>query len=412
MGNIADLAGCLVTFGMVGKNLSTGDYALAGAGLPSAAGQFAKWYGANWGSEKVKKFMGGEAQILEWTIFTICLLELLNGFGPPDKGDKLVLSKKSFQLTWEKLDAAYPDDRWQGSGSEAYAEQDEAQQVRADAMVALEDMMVNILKTEADQLYQTRVGVTVVKDALTAAIFVALALLLIPEVGPTISQAFQIVMSFFGLGAVVVLMMVMMGTSFTHGHEVDAVTLQYRDLAASAVPGGKPFTPTVVSPAVESGVSSFSDIINSCLVSGVPDMSALAGVARDSKDERASLSAPMGAGERLGNGSPGATPQPETSDMPASTMPTLVQLTQMSGLGGRVSEQLSQPRNLVDKMMGHVQQVASMTRQGRGATAPAEEDLEGAEAAWDTGAAGRAPIDDAGVGPEQAQRPSPAQRIE
>ena len=96
-----------------------------------------------------------------------------------------------------------------------------------------------------------------------------------------------------------------------------------------------------------------------------------------------------------------------------STMPTLAQVSAMSGQTPKLSGQLSQHANLVNQAVGQMQRLAQMGRQGQGDAAPAEEAAlaGGVEGAGATEGAGRAPIEVAASGAQTAQRPSGARRV-
>jgi hypothetical protein len=100
-------------------------------------------------------------------------------------------------------------------------------------------------------------------------------------------------------------------------------------------------------------------------------------------------------------------------------MPSLAQVSAMSGQGAKLSGQLSQHSNLVNQAMGQIQQMAQMGQQGQGAAAPAEEaapeegalvaDVEGADAG--TATAERAPVEAAPGSAQYSPKPGPAERI-
>jgi hypothetical protein len=196
----------------------------------------------------------------------------------------------------------------------------------------------------------------------------------------------------------------------------DALAREYQYLAdGGGVPG--PSVQAEVAAGVESTVSSFEDISSS--MSGMSAMADGAGFAGVLTDE----------GDTPEDGTPEETPEETTPGTPASMMPTLAEVMQMSGQAAKLSGHASQYMNLFNQAMGQIQQVASLGQRGQGAAAPAEEaaaeeaapeeaalaaGVDGAGAAVGADVAERAPIEDIGVaavGAEQGLEPSPVVRM-
>jgi uncharacterized protein YukE len=350
----------------------------------------------------------GKASIILSTLAVVEVLELTTGFGPPNEGDDLKVGSEQFATVSGQLGSAFPDDNWQGSASQAYADRNTALQNNAQTMADLDLQLAAIVKDQADWVTHIRLGFGILKDLLAAAFAIELAIKLTvpPPGGLTTAQLFATIVA--GLGATIAAGM--LGTlcyfSVENAKKADALTTQYTELAAAAVLSGTPLTPTEVPAAVESTVSSFEAISSSMSgMAAMPDVATLASLAPEgaSPQQRALLSALMGEDETPGDGTP------------AFTMPTLAQVTAMSGQAAKLSGYVGQHMNLVNQMTGQVQQLASMAQQGQAAppakeTTPAE-DVDGAGAALGTEAAERAPIELAAVGAQQAQEPIPMQRI-
>ncbi|GLE52665.1 EspA/EspE family type VII secretion system effector [Mycobacterium montefiorense] len=377
------------------------------------------------GSEGMKSF-GRSLSIISWTMVTVELLELTIGFGIPTEGEGLKTGSQQFTTLSEQLNAALPDYTWKGSGSDAYAELDAALETMAQAMAALDLQLAALVKDQADWVNHARLGFGVLKDILLAALIIELAItLLVPApAGPIAAKAFAIAVATLGLSVAATFIGTLTYFSVTNGQKAEALATKYSDLAAGTTQTGSAATAKGVA-AGETTVSSFGAISDSMsgmsALSVTPTPAPSAGAAKESKDERAPLSAQAGAG---GTSVVGAA---ETSDQtapdetapsaPTVTMPTLAQL---SGQVSKLSSQLSQPTSLVNQAMGQLQQMVQTAQQGQGSAAPAEEaavegaartgDAEGAGAGVGAAAAERAPIGAAPAGTERTPGPNPTGR--
>ncbi|GBG40942.1 EspA/EspE family type VII secretion system effector [Mycobacterium montefiorense] len=377
------------------------------------------------GSEGIKSF-GRSLSIISWTMVTVELLELTIGFGIPTEGEGVKTGSQQFTTLSEQLNAALPDYTWKGSGSDAYAELDAALETMAQAMAALDLQLAALVKDQADWVNHSRLGFGVLKDILLAALIIELAItLLVPApAGPIAAKAFAIAVATLGLSVAATFIGTLTYFSVTNGQKAEALASKYSDLAVGTTQTGSAAAAKGVA-AGETTVSSFGAISDSMsgtsALSVTPTPAPSAGAAKESKDDRAPLSAQAGAS---GTSVVGAA---ETSDQtapdetapsaPTVTMPTLAQL---SGQASKLSSQLSQPTSLVNQAMGQLQQMVQTAQQGQGSAAPAEEaavdgaartgDTEGAGAGVGAAAAERAPIGAAPAGTERTPGPNPTGR--
>jgi uncharacterized protein YukE len=375
--------------------------------------------------------------IILTTLTVVEGLELFAGFGPPAEGDKLKDGSQQFTTLCGQLKSALPDARWQGSAAQAYTDQTTGLQNIAQTLAELDNRLAALVKDQADWVTHMRLGFGILKDLLIAAYLIEMALGIMPApTGPTLATIFASLVCVGGIAVAMGFLTTLGICSVVNAVKVDALTTQYTEKAAAAVQKGTQLTQTGAAEAAKSTVSGLEDTSASMLrMSAIADVSTSAGVA-SSGDERPALSARTGAGETPGDGSPEIPPIAETPDKttpstPSFTVPTLAQLTALSGQATKLSEALSPHTNLVDQMMGQIQQLAQRAQQRQGALAPTEQaapeeaalagasavratlagDVEGAEAAVGTQTVERAPIEVAAVDPEGAREPSPAERV-
>lgn len=377
------------------------------------------------GTEGAKQFAKG-LSIIAWTITVVDLMELTTGFGPPTEGEELNTGSQQFAALSEQLKAALPDYGWEGSGSEAYAALDSALQTMAQSMAALDSQLASLVREQAEWVTHARFVFGILKDVLLAAMIIEMIMTVtVPApAGPIAAKAFAIAVSTLGIGVASTLIGGLTYFSVENGKKADALANQYSELAAGTVQTGSDAKAKKLT-SEETTVSSFAAISDSMsgmsAVSAAPPVAASTGAANGSEDERAPLAAQMGASESPAYGasqiSDTTTPDAPTPSAP-TTMPTVAQLSAMSGQAAKVSGQLSQPAQLTSQAMGQLQQMIQTAQQGQGAAAPAQEaateetafpgEVEGAGAGLGAAGAERAPVEVAAAGAEQTQTPNPA----
>ncbi|OBG65088.1 hypothetical protein A5704_12750 [Mycobacterium sp. E735] len=264
-------------------------------------------------------------------------------------------------------------------------------------MQDLDKKMQTLMANQGSEVAKAHNCIAVTLLGLVIAQGIALAMYLIPVVGPEISCAWQIIAAFAACATVFSFEMMTLANSMSLSHEIHATALLYGEVAEKAIPNSS-FARIEVTGAEEATVGSFKAISDSMsgmsAFSGTPTVASLASrapAAGDSREERGVLTALQ---------SDGATPV-ETIAETTATVPTLSQVTQASGQLAQMSGQVAQPMSFVNQMMGQVQQLASTGQQRQAAPPPAEEAApseaaaagNGDGAALGTTGAGRAPID-------------------
>jgi hypothetical protein len=417
----ADAARVIVNLGSVGQHFTgVGDPKFSGENLAadltsmSASGLMGLGLISRWAGRAavqpywIKSMIDGGARLNEGDIIlsaitVVEVLELTTGFGPPHEGDDLKTGSEQFTKVYEQLGSIFPDDSWQGSASQAYAQQNKDLQDLATKMQELDAKLADVVKDQAAWVTHMRLGLGITKDLLLAAFIVKLFIYAAPPpAGPAAAHTFSVVVSTLGIAVAVAIISDLLARSIQNTQRVSDVALKYGEVAAGAKESsGVESTEKAKLPVAEqSTVSSFEDIsVGMPKMSAPPEAPVLTGVAS--------------------GGSSVVAGTPEIPSTPGFAMPTLAQLTAMSGQGAKLSGQLSQPANLVSQAMGQVQQLASVAQQGQGAAtpakAPAPKEAAPKEAALagaaPTEAAERAPIEAAAAGAAEAPEPSPAGRV-
>ncbi len=427
LAGIHDLAYCFTRLQAGGGAAYSGDWVGLGANLGALAGK-AMWYGRN----QIKvladalktsgtKVLPTPTAIVDVAMVAISAVDLLNGFWTPDKGAAFTSGADKFETVYLYLGDAAPDSRdWSGDAAKAYAEATAALQALVQTMQDLDKKMQTLMANQGSEVAKAHNCIAVTLLGLVIAQGIALAMYLIPVVGPEISCAWQIVAAFAACATVFAFEMLTLANSMSLSYEIHAAAAAYGEVAAKAIPTSS-FARIEVTGAEEVRVGSFKAISDSMsgmsAFSGTPTVASLASMAPaagESKEERGVLSALSGDGASLADGA-------GTETTPAWTPPSV---GQASGQLAQMSGQISQPMNFVNQMMGQVQQLASTGQQRQGSALPAEkaaaEEAAPAEAALagkvdgaglGTSGAERAPIDGATVGAEAAPGPAPAGRV-
>ncbi|OBF02120.1 hypothetical protein A5730_23945 [Mycobacterium sp. ACS4054] len=388
MANLAEGVKLLAVLGTAGKDLSDIDWNglgeklssvdfRAGAGVFSDVGRLARQLVEKFGSEKVKKLMTEGVvpgtPIIDYTIYAITALELLAGFGTPDRGDTFAIGEGKFDLIHERLASAFPDERWRGTGSEAYAAQNADHQKRAATMADLDAMMADILKTEAHQVINLRRNMKITRDGLTACIAIALALKAVQpaDVGEGLSIMFQLVVSMAAIAAVVAFIGEMVDAARDNADRVTEAVEGYRAVQTGAVLPDGPFKTAIVTQAVQAGT----------LRAGTGAESGASAIAGTRGATTGSVEAPSRVSEVID--------EEETSDhsdaTPATAIPSVAQLMAMSRGAqtspGKAFEQL------ITRAGAQAKQAPSSDEASRA------EEIEGAEAGAGAQAIETAPVE-------------------
>jgi hypothetical protein len=390
LAGIHDLA---YVFTRVGASADAGarqDWVGLGANIAGGIGKFI-WYKKSHGIlkdtlEKVgKKALPTPTAIIDVTMVCVVIVDLLNGFGPPEDGSKFAAGVDKLKVVDAKLELAVPDSRdWNGAAADAYNEQLATLRALVAEMQELDNRMKTIVGNQGDQIFQAHRTLAILGFALVLSQGVALALYLIPLVGPEVSMLFQVVAALAAATTCVVQESLVLGNSFNHATDAEAVTADYISLGSRTELGGS-FAKIKVPGAEETKVGSFTDISNSLSAfSAPPTVARLAGMAgADGSvfEERRVLASAVTA-DGLSEDSPlpvlaTAADDTKPEGTPTSTTPT------MAGLSvAKMSKDMAAPLNAVNQTMSQamqgVQQIVSMAQQGgQDAGAAAEDSVMG-----------------------------------
>ncbi|WAC93368.1 EspA/EspE family type VII secretion system effector [Mycobacterium sp. Aquia_213] len=231
------------------------------------------------------------------TLNLVEVVELMTGFGPPYEGDDFKTGSSMFIRASEQLNSALPDDRWQGSAAQAYADQDAALQTLAQQVAALDQQLADIIKSEADIVTHIRLSLGLLKIFLCAAYRFELALLAVPG-GAAAAYSFATGAAATGTVATLGLLGTLSGFQIENASKVDGLTTQYDALRTGAGVTGTTFTQTEGPAAVEStasGLPAFGSAVSE--MSGMPTIATLARSAPEavSPEQNSLLADPSGA---------------------------------------------------------------------------------------------------------------------
>jgi EspA/EspE family len=185
---VANLA---ITGYSIYSDLSRGNYWAAALDTLSLVPQGINLAITRNGLKDLLESAGETAVILERTGY--CLTGLYYSAGlASDVGEDFTDGAKQFGDGSAALRQLMPTSQWTGTASTSYAEVVGQLQTLMDDMARADAQMANILRVEMDQLIMTRNIISTARKLIEVAIPTALALYFIPEVGPGLSQAFQI----------------------------------------------------------------------------------------------------------------------------------------------------------------------------------------------------------------------------
>jgi len=400
LAGIHDLSYCFTRLGGAGSSAYAQDWLSLGANLGGMVGK-ALWYAKGQWPRLVEalkssgtKVLPTPTAIVDVCMVVISLVDLFNGFGGPDKGAAFTSAIDKFDTTWERLDAANPDPRdWSGPGATAYEAQNKNLMNVVKSMQDLDKKCADLMTNQANEVTKAHQCIALTCMALVLAQGIALALYMIPIVGPEVSCAWQIIAAFAASATVLAFELFTLSNSMGLVYDVQALGEEYTDLAKNATPAPT-FARIEIAAVEETRVSSFqeiSDMMKNMSFSDTPTLSSLASMAPETgtDEERMTLRA------LTSDETPAEDETPGTTPAPGVTPPSLTDISKASGQLAQMSGQVSQHMNLVNQMMGQVQQLSSM---GQGAAAPA------AAKAEEAAAEGAAPAEEAllGATPEHA----------
>jgi hypothetical protein len=363
--------------------------------------------------------------IVDFAAVALLVVDFLNGFGTPNSGAAVSAAADKLDLFMKDLDpGCVPDARdWSGSAATAYTGQNALLKGYAQQMKELDATLHGYLGSQAAKVKEAHMCITVNVAVLTAAAGVALALYLIPVVGPGVSCAWQIIAAFACCAAVLVIEMLTLANSMSLSNDLAKLGQNYvtlgKDVETKLAGSfgkiqGKVATETA---SQLSGFHGISDGLTS--FSFAPSISDLADKAGNkvSSPQRALLDASSGKEEAAAKSPAGATAETPSATTPAAaatpaagvsfTPPSLAQMSQMSAQVSQMSQPISNLSQTVNQGVSQIQQLAQSAKGPGDPAAVIADDVDDVKDAQDGAASGsggaeRAPIDAATSGTEPA----------
>lgn len=186
------------------------------------------------------KIQGFGTPIIGAALLAINTMQLSCGFEDPETGDRFGKGAEHFNTISDTLKSATPTDLWHGTGSNAYAGENDRQQERAATMSKIDSEVQGIIANQAEQIKKTRMALDVAATYLTVCIPIAIAIGKTPPTGPAQQMAFE-------MSAVAIAMPPVLGAVTTMGYlatdnaqKFQKAANAYREVAAGAKPAGAP----------------------------------------------------------------------------------------------------------------------------------------------------------------------------
>jgi hypothetical protein len=99
---------------------------------------------------------GDTHDLLDFGQLIIAGMKLTTGDGSPDAGAQFLAGHEGFNRVGQALGSAAPDDRWDGTGARAYADQNTRQRVRTETMADADRAVFTVLARESLQIQARR----------------------------------------------------------------------------------------------------------------------------------------------------------------------------------------------------------------------------------------------------------------
>ena len=131
------------------------------------------------------------SDLLDFGQLIIAGMKRTTGEGSPDSGTLFGYGHNGFNKAGATLRSAVPDDRWDGTGSHAYADQNTRQQVRTEAMADADTAVHRVLFREALQINMRRAYLDDRSDFLAKTSYATFPLQFIPRYGEAAKLAIE-----------------------------------------------------------------------------------------------------------------------------------------------------------------------------------------------------------------------------
>jgi hypothetical protein len=140
--------------------------------------------------EKLMDVLGSD--LLDFGQTVIAGMKNTTGQGDPEPGDAFGEAQSTFNGVNETLKSAVPDNRWDGAGSYAYADQNTRQQLRTEAMADADHEVHRVLFRESAQITLRRGYLDDQYNFLATTSYVTFPLQFIPRYGEAMKMAIEI----------------------------------------------------------------------------------------------------------------------------------------------------------------------------------------------------------------------------
>jgi len=132
-----------------------------------------------------------DTDLLDFGQLIIAGMKMTTGDGQPDPGLQFVQGREGFDAAGRTLGSAGPDDRWDGSGARAYADQNTRQRVRTETMADADRAVVAVLLRESLQIQDRRDALDTQSDLLAKTSSATYPLQFIPRYGEAAKLAIE-----------------------------------------------------------------------------------------------------------------------------------------------------------------------------------------------------------------------------
>ncbi|MGV0811235.1 EspA/EspE family type VII secretion system effector [Mycolicibacterium boenickei] len=192
------------------------------------------------------KIQGFGTPIIGAALLAINTMQLTCGFEDPETGDRFTKGAEGFTAISDTLKRATPTELWHGTGSNAYAGENERQQERAATMSKIDIEVQGIIANQADQIKKTRMALDIAATYLTVCIPVAIIIGKTPPTGPAQQMAFELSAVGIAMPPALVAVTTMTGLAMQNAMKFAKAASAYQEVAAGAKPSGAP--PALMSP--------------------------------------------------------------------------------------------------------------------------------------------------------------------
>jgi hypothetical protein len=135
----------------------------------------------------------GTGEIVDAGQLVIERMRRTTGVGEPENGDRFGQGWSRFNDASEMLKSAFPNDSWEGSGADAYADQNRAQTGRTSVVALIDKDVHSVIARQASQVKHHRDKLDDQAKFLTDLHYMATALAFVPGVGKATKTSVEVV---------------------------------------------------------------------------------------------------------------------------------------------------------------------------------------------------------------------------